>query len=121
MTVLTEGKHTGEHLVSEANKTRSREVVTLISGQDLVAGTVLGRITASGKYTQFNQDGVDGSENAAAVLFDNVDASAGDTDAVVHIRDCEVNGAELTWPGDIEPAEQTAAEAQLVALGIIVR
>jgi hypothetical protein len=43
MTVYTEGLHTGEYLVSEANGYLSREVAT-IAGGNYVAGTVLGKI-----------------------------------------------------------------------------
>lgn len=43
MTILTEGRYAAEYLVSEGNGTISREVVTLASGQDLVAGTVIGK------------------------------------------------------------------------------
>lgn len=121
MAELTEGKRTGEFIASEANGSRSRDVGTLISGQNLEAGTVLGTITASGKFTQFNQDAVDGSEAASAVLFDNVDASTADTEAVVIARDAEVNGNDIIWPSDILEAEQTAAEAELKALDILVR
>lgn len=45
MTTFTEGNHTGEHVVSEANGTLSRELVTLVTGNNLGAGTVLGKIT----------------------------------------------------------------------------
>jgi hypothetical protein len=61
MAILTEGKHPGEFLASEGNGTLSRDVVTLISGQNLVAGTVLGKITASGKYTIVNPGAVEGA------------------------------------------------------------
>lgn len=46
MTTFTEGNHAGEHLISESadGSTLSRDVVTIVSGQNLVAGTVLGRI-----------------------------------------------------------------------------
>lgn len=44
MTTFTEGRHAGEYLISEASGTRSRDVVTLATGNDLEAGTVLGRI-----------------------------------------------------------------------------
>lgn len=121
MPYFEEGRYPAEFIVSEANGTRSRDTGTLISGQDLDAGTVLGKITASGKLTQFDQDASDGSQNAAAILFSPCDASAGDAECVILARDAEVNGAELTWPADIETAEQTAAEAQLKALGIVVR
>lgn len=214
MPELTEGMHAGEFIVSEANGSRSREVVTIGTG-DLVAGQVLGKITkgaaagaavagntgdgtitetptvaagakpgvynltciepasdagefivedpdginigvavvgtefsaggltftiadgatdfvagdaftitvaeGSGKYVAFNQDGTDGSEVAAAILYDNTDASTAERDAVAIVRDAEVNGNDLTWPSDIEAAEKTEAIAQLAAIGIIVR
>lgn len=121
MTTLTEGRHTGEHIISEANGTRSREVVTLISGQNLQPGTVLGKITASGKYTLLAPAAEDGSEVAAAVLFAAVDATAADKAAVVNARDTEVQGACLTWPSGISAGEKTAATVELKALGIVIR
>jgi hypothetical protein len=44
MTTFTEGNHAGEHIISEASGTRSRDIVTLASGNDLEAGTVLGKV-----------------------------------------------------------------------------
>jgi hypothetical protein len=41
---LTEGQHPGEFLVSEAEGGRSRGKLTLLSGQNLSAGAVLGRV-----------------------------------------------------------------------------
>jgi hypothetical protein len=75
----------------------------------------------SGKYVAYNQDGVNGSEVAAAILYDNVDATSADVEAVIVARDAEVNGSELTWPTDITDGEKTAAIAQLALVGIIVR
>lgn len=121
MTTLTEGMHAGGFIVSESNGTRSRVTATLESGQNLDAGTVLGVVTASGKYTQFDQDGADGSESAAGILVYPVDATGGDTACAAIVRDAEVNAAELVWPSDIEPGEKTTALAQLAALGIIAR
>lgn len=119
MTTLTEGMHAGEFLVSEANGTRSREIATLTSGQDLEAGTVVA--TVSAKLVAFDQDGADGSETITGILYDGVDASGADQPCVVIVRDAEVNGAELVWPADIEAGEKTTAIAALAALGIIVR
>lgn len=45
MPTLIETTHAGEFILSEANGNRSREEVTILTGQDLVAGTVLGKIT----------------------------------------------------------------------------
>ncbi|RWF10587.1 MAG: head decoration protein [Mesorhizobium sp.] len=44
MTTVTEGRHAGEFLLSEANFHRSRENATIAFSQTLLAGTVLGRI-----------------------------------------------------------------------------
>lgn len=45
MSTKTEGFHAGEFLVSEADGSRSRDSITVISGQTLNAGAVLGQIT----------------------------------------------------------------------------
>ena len=121
MTTLTEGRYTGEHIISEASGTRSRDVVTLIAGQSLPPGAVLGKITASGKYTLLAPAATDGSEVACAVLFAAVDASAADKAAVVTARDAEVAGAALTWPAGMDAGEKTAATAELKLLGIVIR
>lgn len=121
MAEVTEGKYAGEFIASEANGTRSRESVIIASGQNVVAAQVLGKVTASGKYAAFDQDGADGTEVAAGIAFDSYDASSADVNGVVLLRDAEVNGNDLLWPADIDVAEQTAAEAELAAVGIIVR
>lgn len=57
-------------------------VVTVISGQNLEAGAVLGKITASGKYNLSLSAAVDGSETPDLILAQDCDASAGDKEAV---------------------------------------
>lgn len=121
MPVLEEKRGRGFHVVSEANGDRSREQVILASG-DLEVGTILGEITASpGEYAQVDPAAVDGTEVAAAVLYDSVDASAAAQDAVVHIRDCEVFKDALVYPAGATPAEIATIDSQLEAAGIIVR
>ncbi len=121
MTVLKEGPHTGEYIISEANGTRSREVVTLASGTAGIVGRVLGEVTASGKYVPLAPAASDGSEQAAAILYDNVDATDADHAAVVTARDTEVRGSSLSWPAAIDEEKQAAATADLLALGIVIR
>lgn len=112
---LQEGKHTGEFLLSEANGTRSREeVVIAAAAAALVAGTVMGKITASGKYVAYNDGASDGSQTAAGILYSNVADSASDQKAVIIARDAEVVGAELT-------GNDANGTTDLKALGIIVR
>jgi hypothetical protein len=120
MTSLTEGNHAGEFLLSEATGNRSRENVILVSGQDLPAGTVVGKITASGKYAVVSQGASDGTQTAVGVLYDNVDASAADTECVIIARDAEVIEDELLF-GNESPAELVTAKTELAAVGIIVR
>lgn len=212
MTAFTEGYYAGEHVISEANGRLSRDVVTIVSGQNLGAGTVLGRIrgTASSaalgtntgngamgavtlgagakegayklviiepaanagaftvedplgvvigkgtvgvafsagglsftladgatdfvagdgfvitvaagtKYAAYDHAATNGCEVPVSVLFAPVDASAGDKPGVVHARNCEVSNSLLTWPAGIDANTKTAAIAQLVTTGIVVR
>ncbi len=117
---LTESPHAGSFLLSEANGNRSRDNVTLVSGQDLEPGTVLGKITSGGKYKVYDQQDNDGSEVAAAILYGRGDASGGDITVAVIVRDAEVIADQLVW-ADNCPTDATAGIADLKALGIIVR
>jgi hypothetical protein len=121
MPELLEGRHAGEFIVAEGNGTISRETVTVLSGEVLDAGAVLGRVTASGKYKELDPAGADGSEAAAAILYDAVDASAADAEGVAVVRLAEVHGEELVWPDGITAGERTTALGELAALTIIAR
>lgn len=59
--------------------------ITLISGQNLARGAVLGKITASGKYTLSASAAGNGSETPAAILADSCDASGGDKTCVAYV------------------------------------
>ena len=61
----------GEHPVT------SRQI-TLLAGQNLARGAVLGKITATGKYILSLSAAVDGSEVPDAVLAEATDATAAD-------------------------------------------
>jgi len=110
---ITEATRAGEFLLSEANGTRSREPITLTGGA-FPAGQVLGKITANGSYTAYDPVATDGSEAAAAILYEAVDASTADATGVAIVRDAEVKGVLLT-------DNDAAGTAALAALGIIVR
>lgn len=121
MTTLTEGPRDAGYLISEANGTRSREVVTLASGHDYLPGTVLGHVTATDKYVPVDPAANDGSQKAAAVLYARVDATLADKPGVITARDSEVQAAALILPGAITPEQTTTALAELSALGIVAR
>lgn len=112
---MTEARRTGEFLLSEATGTRSREEVTIAAAAAaLVAGTVVGKITASGKYVAYSNGASDGSETAAGILYAAVADSAADQKAVIIARDAEVAETHLT-------GSDANGKADLLALGIIVR
>ncbi len=113
MATLTEGNHPGEFIISEFGSI-SREEITVVSGQNLVAGTVVGKVTASGKYKNYDDGAADGSEVAAGVLYADVDASAADTAGVILARLAEVNNNLLT-------GSDANGVTDLAALNIIVR
>ena len=120
MAAITETTHAGEFIVSEAPGTLSREKVTIVSGQDLAAGDVVGKITSGGKYAVYEETAIDGTEVAAGVLFDAVDASAADKTGVIIARLAEVNASELGW-SDQDAGEIAAGTVDLLALNIVLR
>lgn len=122
MTAITETSHTGSCLLSQASGHRSFDNVTLVSGQDLAANTVLGKITSGGKYAASAASGSDGSQTAIAVLLYPADISAGDVAAAIISRDAEVNGNCLEYEATVDTDNEKAAKAtQLAAVGVIVR
>jgi Bacteriophage lambda head decoration protein D len=72
---------------------------TVLSGEDLSAGEVVGIVTASGKLKLCDSASADGSQVAAAVMTKAVDATGGDvTDQDVLISG-EVDGDQLVFGG----------------------
>lgn len=122
-TVFTEGKRDTEGVLSEANGQRSRDNIVIASGAGIVAPmTVLGRITASGKYVVSENTASDGSETAVAVNLYGVDATSADASVAAIVRDAELNGNYLTYGASRNlDAEKLAARVDLAAEGVIVR
>lgn len=71
------------------------ESVTIITGQNLVRGTVLGKITASGKFTTSLSASSDGSQTPDAILLEDCDATSADKVAPVALSG-EFNQNALT-------------------------
>jgi hypothetical protein len=126
MAALTESKHTGGFILSEANGLRSRDevTVTVAASTTLRPGQVLGKITATGKYVPYNNDATpaaDGSENAAGILYGeliNEGLAPADFQGVVVNLDAEVKATDLIWGTGMD---EDAGIADLAALGIKVR
>lgn len=60
--------------------------VTILTGQNLTRGAVLGKITSGGKYILSLSAAVDGSQTPDAILAHDVDATAADKEAEVYTR-----------------------------------
>ena len=121
MTILTEGRHAGGFIVWEALRDYCREVVTIAAGT-LEPGTVLGKITADGKYAAHDPAAVDGTETAVAVLWGKADASTAEVQSVVLLRGpAIVNQHDLVFTGTPTDPEIAAAHTALAAVGILTR
>jgi len=112
--MLTEGNYKAEFLLSEANGTQSRDQITVASGQNLTAGTVIGKITADGKYAAYADGASDGTETAAGIILADVDASAADAEGVIINGNAEVSG-------DLLVGNDANGTADLEALKIKIR
>ena len=123
MTVLTQPPTMGDALKYEVNPNYTRETVTLLTGMAYPVGSVLGRITASGKYKLATSGGSDGAQTASAVLLYAVDASLSDAVGIVVVRGpAIVSRAALAYDGTVDDAAKiTTKIGQLAALGIIAR
>lgn len=119
MTIQHEPQHTGEHILSEANGSRSREQVVLAEG-NLPAGAVLAKNSA-GNLVQLNAAGTAPANKAVAVLYAAADATEAPVKCVIHRRDCEVIASLLHWPEGITELQTATATTNLAAEGIILR
>jgi len=122
MPAITQAKNLGDLLKYEAPNLYSREAATVAAGQNLQLGAVLGRKTADGKLYAPNPSASDGTRTAVGVLATDTDATLIDRDdAITVARHAIVTRSALIWPAGITGPQKAAAEAQLTALGILVR
>lgn len=123
MTALNEGVYAGEFLISELPGKISRDeaTVTVPAATELVPGTVLGKLSATGKYVPYDDSASDGRETAAGILYAKVENTGGapaDKIGVVINFGAEVTEADLVFE---EGVDEDGAIADLAALGIKAR
>jgi hypothetical protein len=113
----------GDVLKYEVNPNYTREVVTLLQGMPYPVGSVLGQITASGKYKLATSGGADGAQTATAVLLHAVDATLADASGIVIARGPSiVSRAGLAYDGTVDDSTKiTTKIGQLAAVGIVAR
>ena len=105
----------------EQDSDYSREQITVASGADLTVLTVLGKVTADGKYVQLDPSASDGSESAAGILVADTAAASADAESAAIVRDALVIADALVWPSGITANQKTTALGELAALGIHTR
>lgn len=113
-------KHSSEWLKHELDPILYRgQVVIPASTGNLITGTVMAKVTASGKWVPHVNGAADGTEDAAGVLLHGVDASGGsDVNAVIVTGEAQIAPVELTWHASVDNStKKNAALAQLAALG----
>lgn len=113
-------------LLSEAAGRRSRNIVMIASGAGkLAAGTVLGKVTATGEYVPAPGGvvvGKEGAETAIAILAYGIDATNQAVEATAIDRDAEVKMPMLSFDASVDDQAKTDAKVtQLDAVGIRVR
>lgn len=113
--MLTEKKRAGAHVLEEVSVDLSRENYTVASGADLAAGTVMGKVTATGKLVPLAPAAVDGSEAAHSVLYREAKAATADVEGLVNEKLTVFQDAGLTWPAGITAGQKTTAIGQLEA------
>jgi hypothetical protein len=101
---------------------RSREEGVIASGAGLLkSGTVLGKITATGKYKAFTAGASDGTQTAAGILMQDCDATSKDVKRTILVREAEVQRAEILFAGTPTTPQKDAAYASLAVNHVVMR
>ena len=122
MSGITEKNTLGDVIVyDEAGFSRGE--ITIVSGAgSLGVGTVLGKVTANGKYTASDPAAGDGSEVAVAVLLDDVDATSADQVARASLRHTTLKQTGLVFHANVDDnAKRQTKINELEAVGLIAK
>jgi hypothetical protein len=122
MPVITQTNNLGDLLKYEAPNLYSREAATIAAGQNLLLGTVLGRNTTDGKCHALTPGATDGTDTAIGVLATDTDARLIDREDALRVaRHAILARVAVIWPAGITAPQKLTAQAQLEALGILIR
>jgi len=124
--IATEGSRYSDLVKAEFNPSMAyciEGVVVNDAAQTLDLGTVLGQVTATGKYKVSKADAADGSQVAAAVVARKVTVAAADATVVAMVRGPAILAKQaLILDATIDTdAEKLAVYTALKAAGILVR
>lgn len=104
----SEEVYSPDNLIAGDSPRIATEPGTLASGQNLVRGTVLGRITASGNLTICNNGAADGSQTPVGILVHDIDASAA-AKACQMYKAGNFRSSEMTWHASFDTDAEKAA------------
>ena len=123
MPTLTQGPSQGDVVKFQFDPNYTNEAITLLLGTNYKAGSVLGKITASGKYKLAVVGAVDGSAVAVAVLLNPSDATLADATGIILARGpAVVSKAALVFDVSVNTVPLTATKwAELTTVGIVPR
>jgi hypothetical protein len=116
--LMTEDAFSYDDLIAGYEPDLVTDTATLLSGQNLKRGTLLGKITSGGKLKISAVGAGDGSENPYAILAEDTDASSGDQDNTLIYIGGAFNINKMTFGTD-----HTAASVKdaLRDLGIVLK
>ena len=112
--IQQEPVHAGEFLLSEGAGKISREAINIAAGPALVAGQLLGLVTATGEFAPYDPAAEDGTENAVCILFAPLGESDVSRRGRAVVRLAEVSEVHLT--GLDQEGEKSLAEHFVIVL-----
>ena len=116
---VTIGRATvGVAFTGPINFTIADGATDFVSGDSFVVTVAAG----TGQVQAIDLTATNGADVAIGILYDTAQAIGAVTQkATAFVRDCEVNGNEITWPAGFTDPQKATAIAQLATRGIIVR
>lgn len=114
---VTSASKTYDDLIASGVFPIITDTITIKSGSNLLRGTVLGIITATGKAIKVDSTAGDGSAVAYAILCQDTDATSADVVAPVYLTG-EFNGDALIFGGTDTKATHKNA---LRKIGIFIK
>lgn len=114
---LTPATALGAYSDAEMNWTITAGGTPCVAGDSFTVVVAAG----SGKYTAYIPTAVDGSGVVAGILFNSINASAGDVKGTIVTREAEVNASELVWDASLNGAAIAVGVTGLAAIQIIAR
>jgi hypothetical protein len=101
-----------------------REEVTVEAGAELQTGALLGIVTATGEYAEYDPDGTDGVQAFKGFLISTYlpgDTSASQKAVALVRGPASIKEAGIRWPSNAEAGDKTTVKAAMKALGFIIR